>query len=695
MSDGQRTRLAVDIGGTFTDVVLEVGAERHSAKVLTTPAYPEQGFLDGMQIALEAAAIDENAIDLIVHGTTLATNALIERKGAKVGFVTTEGFASLLDMGYEKRFDHYDLMIDPVPAIVPAPQRFEIPERLAADGTPLIALDQHAVRQAAVTMAQNGIEAVAIGYLHAFAHARHEARTRQILREYLPQSVTICASHEVCPEIREYERFVTTCANAAVRPLMAGYLQRLQSRLRERGVDAPMLLMTSGGGLTTVENACAFPVRLIESGPAGGAILAGHIARQCQLDDVLAFDMGGTTAKICLLSGGEPERARRFEVARSYRNLKGSGWPLRIPVIDMVEIGAGGGSIARVDRLGQITVGPDSAGADPGPVAYARGGQEPTVTDANLQLGKIDGERFAGGKIVLDGDAASAALREAIGKPLALDGVWPAVGVVEIVDENMANAARVHAIERGKDISSMTAIAFGGGAPLHACRVAEKLGIKRILVPQGAGVGSAIGFLRAPVAYDVTRSRTMALDDFVSNAANKLLDKMEEAAAAIVRPAVSDTKLTRTRIIDMRYVGQGHEIRIPLPDRALVDSDRDVLGRDFSERYRANYGLVIGDMPVEIVTWSVTVSGGDKEDRVPEDRELGTLSAQAVALREVFDGHAGEVLDAALFQRGELAAGVEIDGPAIIAEDQTSTVVTACFRARVDSTGNLWLERKL
>jgi len=538
------------------------------------------------------------------------------------------------------------------------------------------------------------VEAVAIGFLHAYAHAGHERRAAALLRDRLDDRVTICQSHAVCPQIREYERFSTTCANACVRPLIAGYLDRLRDALAARGMRAPLFLMMSGGGLTTLDSAARFPIRLVESGPAGGAILAADIAGRHGLGEVLSFDMGGTTAKICLISDGAPERARRFEVARAYRDAKGSGWPVRIPVIEMVEIGAGGGSIARVDALGRIAVGPDSAGSEPGPVCYGRGGGLATVTDANLVLGKIDPAHFAGGEIALDKGAADATLAEQIGGPLGLDGPWPAVGVNEIVEENMANAARVHAIERGKDVSACTMIAFGGGAPLHLCRLAEKLHIDRIIVPPGAGVGSAIGFLRAPVSYEVTRSGAMPLDRFDAAAASGVLEAMEKEATEIVAPAAMGRPMRTKRVVDIRYVGQGHEIQVALPEGALADDDGAGIHAAFERHYRAVYGLTLSGVPSEIVTWSVTVScdlGQNGRPATPSRK--GDVVAPRTT-RPLFDGSSGAARDTAIYWRFDLGVGQAIEGPAIIAEDETSTVVTSAFDATIDDQGSIVLTRR-
>ncbi|HEX3217237.1 MAG TPA: hydantoinase/oxoprolinase family protein [Aestuariivirgaceae bacterium] len=685
-------KLAADIGGTFTDIVLDVAGKRLSGKVLTTPEAPEQGVLDGIDAVLKQAALSPADVGVFIHGTTLATNALIERKGARTAMITTEGFRDIIEQGYEKRFDHYDLMIDRPEPLVPRIRRFTIRERLSADGDVLIPLDESAVAPIGRKLRTDAVGAVAVCLLHAYAHDDHERRVRELLRPLLDDRVTICLSSEVAPEIREYERFSTTVANAYVRPLMSGYLNRLASELAHRGLEAPFFLMMSGGGLTTLETAARFPIRLVESGPAGGAILASEIARECSLREVFSFDMGGTTAKICLLSDGEPDRARKFEIARAYRDMRGSGIPVRIPVIEMVEIGAGGGSIARVDKLKRIAVGPDSAGSMPGPACYGRGGVEPAVTDANLQLGKIDPAHFAGGKIALDQAAAEEALRSRVGKPLQLSPSWAAAGVAEIVEENMANAARVHAIERGKDIAACAMVAFGGGAPLHACRLADKLGIDEIVVPSGAGVGSAIGFLKAPIAYEITRSAALGLSAFDAGRANAMLEDMERHATAIVAPALAGELPVVSRIADCRYVGQGHEIQVALPTGRLSEDDGGWLKSEFERLYRQIYGLTIPGMDAEAVTWSVTVSSSPRPvaatGSVPAER-----SARPRATRDIFDPALGATTATPLFWRFDLPPGSVVEGPAIIAEDETSTVVGSNFRAVINALGYIVLRR--
>ena len=692
-----KARLAADIGGTFTDVVIERGEYQVSTKVLTTVDTPERGVVKGIEQLLSEHDLLPGDIGMVIHGTTLATNALIERKGAKTAFLTTQGVGDLLNMGFEKRYAHYDLYQERPPALVPSALRFEVPERVAFDGDVLKPLDETAVRRLADELASLDIEAVAIGFLHAYAHPDHEKRTRDLLAEHL-SGVTICLSSEVCPEIREYERFSTTVANAYVRPLMAGYLNRLADGLNRIGIGAPLYIMMSGGGIATLEQASRLPIRLLESGPAGGAILAADLARQMDEDEVMAFDMGGTTAKVCLIASGVPDRSRRFEVARVYRDLKGSGLPVRIPVIDMVEIGAGGGSIGRVDQIGRITMGPDSAGADPGPACYAQGGERPAVTDANLLIGRIGRASFAGGAMPLDSNLAEAAVMRDIGQPLGMDSQWAAVGMIEVVDENMANAARVHAIERGKVLGRHSMIAFGGCAPLHAARLAQKLGMKRVIVPAGAGVGSAIGFLRAPLAYEVVRSRRMTLDAFDADAANRLIGEMTAEAMVVIEPGLGEGLITDESVrclqVDMRYVGQGHELAIPLAARPLSSTDAAAIKTMFEGRYRAIYGVTLDHVGIEITSWSLTLSALIGSNR-PLQSSGAKSTVEPAGSRGVYDPERGERLAFALYRRDALSPGNVLRGPAIIAEDQTSTIVPPSWRASIAGNHAIVLDRQV
>ena len=689
----ERARLAADIGGTFTDVVLEHAGRRHSAKVLTTPRAPEDGMLEGISRVLASATLLPSHVGVLIHGTTLATNALIERKGARTALVTTAGFRDVLEMGYEKRYEHYDLQLELPAPLVPRELRFPVEERMTAKGQVRTPLLESSFERIIEKIKEHKVEAVAVGFLHSYANDSHEKQAEKILAGALP-GVSVTLSSAVCPEIREYERFSTACANAYVQPLMASYLERLAGELKRRGFGCPLFFMTSGGGLTTLQTAQRFPVRLVESGPAGGAILSAGLARENSLDEVLSFDMGGTTAKICYISGARPEQSRKLEVARVWRNLKGSGLPVRIPVTEMVEIGAGGGSIARLDELKRIQVGPASAGAEPGPACYARGGSEPTVTDANVALGRIDPDAFAGGTLKLDRTAAERALVGKLGAPLGFDASWAAAGIGEIVEENMASAARVHAIERGKTAERCTMIAFGGGAPLHAARLAAKLGMSRVLVPVDASVGSAVGFLRAPVAFELVRSLQLRDDFFEVSRINKILGKMQNEAETIVAAGALGAKLKTRRGVEMRYLGQGHEISVPLPARALDAKDAVRLRAEYESRYEQQFGLRISDVPVEFLTWSVNVSTISRELKTKNALKKKKAKAVASGKREVFDPKSGTSRPIPTYLRRDLTPGMQFAGPALAIEPQTTTLVPRGWRCSVTAAGHLLLENQ-
>jgi N-methylhydantoinase A len=684
-------RLGVDIGGTFTDVALEIGERRFTAKILTTPHAPEEGVLAALRSVTAEAGVAPGAVGVIIHGTTLATNALIERKGARTALLTTEGFRDVVEIRHENRFEQYDVNIDLPPPLVPRRLRLPVRERIDAQGEVLLPLDESSVARAIEALAAQQVEAVAVGLLHSFTNPDHERRVGDAIARRLPQ-VAVTLSSDVSPEMREYERFSTACANAYLQPLIGRYLAKLDRELLRAGFHCPLLLMTSGGGITTTETAIRFPVRLVESGPAGGAIFAACIARAHGLDQVVSFDMGGTTAKICLIDKAQPQTARAFEVARIYRFLKGSGLPLRIPVIEMVEIGAGGGSIARVDTLGRIVVGPDSAGSEPGPVCYGRGGEEPTVTDADVVLGRIDPTTFSGGKITLDVAGAKRATAERIAAALNLATEHAALGISEMVDENMANAARVHAIESGKDLRPRTLIAFGGAAPLHAARVAEKLGINRVLVPANAGVGSAVGLLRAPVAYETVRGRLMRLGSFEPASVNRLFAEMRAEAEAIVRRGAPAAKLVEQRSAFMRYRGQGHEIAVALPVRDFTAADRSTIRELFEAVYRRLYSRAIPEVEIEILSWVVAVSA-PSEGRLGAPARERPSEPKPASRRPIFDPDTGEFEEVDIYWRPDLAPGARISGPAVIAEAETSTVVSPLFDARIDEFGYIELTR--
>ncbi len=686
------TRLSVDIGGTFTDIVLEQGERRWTTKVLTTPRAPEMAVIDGTRAMLGQAGLGFADLSQFVHGTTLATNALIERKGARTALIATEGFRDVVQIADEGRYDQYDLEIEkPVP-LVPRSLRFTVPERVDVQGRVRIPLDEAAVRAVAAELNRHAIASVAIAFLHSYVNPGHETRVREILAEDCPE-VWVTLSCEAAPEIREYERTSTAIANAYVQPMMAGYLGRLHDAFAAEGSTAPIHLMTSGGSLASLDTASRFPIRLVESGPAGGAILAARVAAERGERRVLSFDMGGTTAKICLIEEFEPLKSRSFEVDRAARFLKGSGLPVRIPVIEMIEIGAGGGSLARVDALRRITVGPDSAGSEPGPACYGRGGTLPAVTDADLVLGRIDPKLFAGGSIALHPGSAAQVIDDVIGTPLGLTTGVAAYGVAEIVDENMANAARVHAVERGLSVRDHTLVAFGGAAPLHASRLAEKLGIERIIVPADAGVGSAVGFLRAPAAYEVVRSRYMRLDRFDPDAANALLGTMTEEAEMLTRSAAGDRALTTARAAFMRYLGQGHEIAVALPVGALGSGEAEGLRAAFETEYRRLFERHIPNAVIEILTWAVAVSTQEMSP-TPLVRAEPAAGPAPIGRRTILTGSGAEPAEVPVYAREDLVPGATIEGPALVVEAGTSTFVGSIFRASLDSGRALVLQRR-
>ncbi len=682
-----RTRLAVDIGGTFTDLVLSVGDATTSSKLLTTPDAPARAVIEGARAILAEAGVAASSLDLVIHGTTLATNALIERKGARTALITTRGFRDSIEIAYEHRFQQYDLYMDRPAPLVSREWRLEVTERLAADGTVLLPLDESDIAGLVEILRQERIEAVAISFLHAYINPAHEEQARALLAAAMPD-LSITISSEVCREIREYERTSTTVANAYVLPLMDRYIAAMRAGLTEMGATCPLLLMMSSGGVCTVETARRFPVRLVESGPAGGVILARRIAAMGGYDRALSFDMGGTTAKITLIDDFTPQQSRHFEVARAYRFAKGSGIPVRIPVIDMVEIGAGGGSIARVDELRRIVVGPDSAGSEPGPAGYGRGGEAATVTDADVILGRVDSRRFAGGKIRLEPRRSHNAIAASVATPLGIGVEEAARGISEIVDENMASAARVHAVENGKDTAERTLIAFGGAAPLHAVRLARKLGITRVVIPRDAGVGSALGFLHAPIAYEVVRTFLVRLDRLEADTIDKLFDGMREEAAAVVRLGAPSGDLVETRTAYMRYRGQGHEIAVPLPASGL---DPAALRAAFDQTYGRLFGRIIPKLEVEAVTWTLSLSQ-------PSEQAAQQAAPPAADPPEpgdhwrIVDSGSGETVDALVFERSRLAPGMQLSGPLAIVEAGTTTIIPSDFTARIAADGEIVIE---
>ena len=691
-------RIGADVGGTFTDIVLEAKGEIFSTKVLTTYESPEIGILQGIHAVIEDSGSDLSELDSFIHGTTLATNALISRTGATTAFVTTKGFRDTIEMRTESRFEQYDLNLELPKPLIERKDRYVLSERVSADGSVLLPFDQMEAKNLIklLSLEENGYEAVAVGFIHSYMNDKHESLFQQMLLEQLP-NIKVSISSEVSPQMREFERFNTVCANAYVQPMMASYLERLKRKLAEAGAKCDIHLIHSGGGLISIESAIKFPVRLIESGPAGGAIFASEIAARHGIDAALSYDMGGTTAKICLIDEQSPRSAKTFEVARTHRFTKGSGMPISIPVIEMIEIGAGGGSIANVDDLKQIRVGPLSAGSEPGPAAYGLGGSLATVTDANVLLGRISPETFGADDIDLIPEESRKALLTDVAEPLETEVENAAIGVIEVVDENMANAARVHAVENGRDVSQYTMIAFGGGAPLHASRLCDKLEIERLLVPPGAGVGSAIGFLQTPFSYEALKSFYVSIENFDHKRVNQLLGDLTSEATEFVMEASDENIHPKNLIVErcafMRYAGQGWEITVPLENETFDYLGIELLNNKFEKTYEEHFGRAIEGLQIEVVGWSVKVTSPR-----PETEKTITVDSENIVTtdskRVVYDPAKGTEVEASVFQRENLNPGDCVMGPAIIVESQTTTWISSEKKSSTQKDDCLLITKK-
>ena len=670
-------RLGVDIGGTFTDIVLETNSKRFSAKVLTDNTNPETAIFKGINDVCLKADIAPSDLTQIIHGTTLATNSLIERKGAKTALITTEGFRDVIEMRTESRFEQYDLNLSLPDPLLSREHRYVLKERIDAQGRVLIPIEQRAVEDLANELRNKGYTSVAVGFLHSYVNNNHENVVGKIIQNKIP-NIMVSLSNEVSPQVREYERFSTTVANAYIKPLIEKYLLNFLTELEKKNINCPAFLMHSGGGVMSFQDAIKFPVRLVESGPAGGAMFAADLASRYGLKKILSFDMGGTTAKICLIDDYKPKTSRVFEVARTYRFKKGSGIPISIPVIDMVEIGAGGGSLANVDSLNQIRVGPKSAGSDPGPACFNKGGKNVTVTDADLLLGKLDPKNFAGGSIELNPSFSKTVAEKDIGQNLQMGSNEAAWGISEVVDENMANAARVHAIENGQDLSDYTMIAFGGAAPLHASRLCEKIGINRCIIPKGAGVGSAIGFLKAPYSFEASRSIFMRLSQFDADLAGKIFVDMEKEASNFVRSCDENSQLISNFKVYMRYSGQGWEIPISFLRKEIKNPSKEVFQKRFEEDYKKLFGRAVFGMQIEIVVWAVNTFTPLPEVKAePELVEIKKIKTKNNC--NFFDTGLGKNVQAIRINRDEMKKKSWLKGPAIISEKETATIVSSNF----------------
>ncbi len=684
-------RLGVDIGGTFTDFVLEeVGTGRlHLGKTLTTPQDPSDAVINGFADLLKASGVGAGDVTQIVHGTTLGTNAVIERTGAKTGLITNDGIRDVLAIRREARYDYYDLQIELPEPLVPRPLRLGVAGRMDRDGVEVAPLDQAGLAAQVAALRDAGVASIAVCYLHAHKNGAHEKATAEAIAEAAP-GLYVSLSSEVAPEIREYERTATTVINAYLQPLMDRYLARLAERLAAMGVRCDLHLMLSSGLLTTAEQARRFPTRLIESGPAGGVKLAERFARLTGRKNLIAFDMGGTTAKASLVHDGEASVAREFEVARLDRFKRGSGFPVRVPCVEIEEIGTGGGSIAWVDKLGQLQVGPRSAGAAPGPACYGRGGTRPTVTDADLVLGYLDPGYFLGGEMTLDIEASRAAIQEHVAAPLGLTVTQAAWGIHRVANEDMANAFRIHAMEHGRDPSRYALLSFGGAGPVHAYGVARILRSPAVLAPSRAGVASALGFLVAPIASEAVRAYVTRLDRIDWAHLRGLLAEMEAKGRAFLAEAgVADTDVVVTRSADMQYVGQMHDISVPLPDAALEAGDGAALRQAFFARYRDLFHRT-AELQVEALNWRVTVSAPPP----PLDLVLRLPAAGAARKGErlAYFPEAEGYIQTPVYDRYALGAGTALEGPAIVEERESTLVVGPGARISVDDYGTLMVE---
>jgi N-methylhydantoinase A len=682
-------RAGVDIGGTFTDLILvdDATGELTVGKVLTTPNDPSSAVADVISEALARAKASPAAVRHVIHGTTLVTNAVIERKGARTALLTTRGYRDAYEIAREHRYDLYDLFLEMPTPLVPRYLRLEVDERVFADGSVGRAPDADAVARLVAELRDKDIQAIAVCFVHSYANPAHERLVGDIIREIAPD-IRVSLSSDVVPEIREYERTSTTVVNVYVQGLVEDYLAELVARLKQLGIGGELLLMLSSGGISTVETASRFPLRLLESGPAGGALASAYFGQLAGIADMMAFDMGGTTAKLCVIEDGKPLTSTEFEVDRKYRFKAGSGLPVKTPVVELIEIGAGGGSIARVDSLGLLKVGPDSAGADPGPACYGRGGVEPTVTDADLLLGYLDPNFFLGGRLRLDREGAERAIASRIGEPLEMSLERAAWGIHQLVNEGMASAARVHAIERGKDPRSLPLFAFGGAGPGHGFGVARVLHSPRLIVPFGAGVTSAFGFLTAPLAFDFVRSFVAQLDVVDWDHVNAILDDMvAQGEAILARSSVAEDDRIYVRQADVRYTGQGHEIRIELPPGRLGPHRLGTIRETFETVYRGLFGRTGPDVPLEAVSWRVIASGPRPSVKLSADSS--SLGEARKGDRLVYFPEWQEHRPAPVYDRYLLAPGTALDGPAIVEERESTTVIGPGARVEVDDTRNL------
>jgi len=688
-------RIGIDVGGTFTDFVLldDASGRIETWKCLTTPRDPSDAIEEGIDALSKAVPGCVARLEEVIHGTTLVINAIIERKGAKTGLLTTRGFRDVLEIGREIRYAAYDAFAEFPEPLVPRERRLEANERVRADGEVIEPLDEAQAREAARALSAMQVQSVAVCLINAFENPAHEQALKRILAEECP-GASVSISTEVLPQIREYERTSTTVANAYVKPLTERYLRRLAARLKGLGLRGRLFIMLSSGGVTSAETAAEYPVRIIESGPTAAVIAGEYYSRLFNSPEMFCFDMGGTTAKSCLIQNGVAGVVPTFEVGRVQRFMKGSGLAIQVPVVDLMEIGAGGGSIARVSRLGTLQVGPQSAGAEPGPICYARGGAEPTVTDADLLLGYLDPDYFLGGAMSLDVAGARRGVEERIAGPLGvsyLDALW---GIHDLINETMAAAAKTHIAERGGNPKALTVVAFGGAGPVHAYGLAKKLGAPRLVVPPNAGVGSALGFFTAPRAFDLARSHKTPFDDADFAALEELFRRLEAEGEATLRQAGAAGEIRFSRSVDARFIGQGSETTLPIAERDLRRLDAQTLRRRFDETYARLYGRTYPESPVEFVNFRVRASLPVQELELPqrETPKVARLADAKKGARSAYSARARDFVPHAVYDRYRLFPGAAFEGPAVVEERESTVILGEGARARIDARGFLWID---
>lgn len=686
-------RLGCDIGGTFTDFVLlnDKTGELAVHKCLTTPKDPSDAVEIGIQALAGKVPGCLSKLDEVIHGTTLVINSIIERKGVKTGLITTKGFRDVLELGRESRYAVYDLFCEYPQPLVPRRYRMEVDERIRSDGTVIQALDRQEARKIVRKLLETGVESVAVCLLNSFENPEHEQMLYEIIKEEAPD-VSVSISFDVLPQIKEYERTSTTVTNAYVKPITEKYLNKLAERLEFIGVKSKLFIMLSSGGITSIETASKFPVRIIESGPTAAVISGQYYSKLFDIPEIFCFDMGGTTAKSCLIQEGVAGVVPTFEVGRVQRFAKGSGLTIQVPVVDLMEIGAGGGSIAKVGKMGTLQVGPESAGADPGPMCYDQGGEYPCVTDADLLLGYLNPEYFLGGEMDLDLDKATQGIKELIANPLNVSPIQATWGIHDLINETMAAAAKTHIAEKGGNPKLVTIVAFGGAGPLHAYGLAKKLGARRLIIPPNAGVGSAMGFFTAPRAFDLVRSHKVALDDADLQEIEALFQSMEAEGRKTILTMGGGEAVNFDRSIDVRFVGQGAETNIEVPAKDFARIKKEDIRSWYDNIYQKLYGRTYPDSPVEFINFKVRASLPARQLTLQErDFSYNTLGGARKGSRPAYSAIAGDFIQYTVYDRYSLPADASFQGPAIIEERESTVIVGEDAMVTMDRYGFLWI----